>query len=362
METPLTTTFFLGSNTSSGFYSLYHPFLTPNAPEQLFLLKGGSVCGRSAFLQRVGQGLSQRGYPVTYVPCSCDPAALDALLLESLGMVLISGTYPHLAEPQVPSPQPRYLDLSLAAPPLGSPHHSQAIDSHAHGYRTCHQRACRCLTAAAAIGVEGNVFLLTPTVKEKMTKRVHGILSREGKSLKKELGHITQRFLGSMTSHGLLCPFDTVDALCQRVYALSDSYGLAHIMIGQLADGFVTNGYDVIACPSPLSPQQLDHLIVPALSLAFVTSTATHPYLKKPYRHIRIDPMADQDLLLEHKGKLRFARKISGALLEEAATSLAEGKAHYERLDALYHPYVNFEMLYQLADRWVAEWVPMPES
>ena len=63
----------------------------------------------------------------------------------------------------------------------------------------------------------------------------------------------------------MLCGFDTVQALCPRVYELADSYGLAAGMLDFLAGAFRSAGYDVTLCPSPLFPERTEHLLVPEL-------------------------------------------------------------------------------------------------
>ena len=165
------------------------------------------------------------------------------------------------------------------------------------GYKACYQRVYRCLTAAAQIGEDLRSLLLTPALEAKMAKRARGILSREVKKGDGEAGRAVQRFLGGVTWKGVLCQFETVDALCKRVYELADTYGLAHSMLTHLAAGALASGHDVIVCPSPLFPDRMEHLLIPSLSLAFVSASPSLPYPKRPYRRIRLDAMADAALL-----------------------------------------------------------------
>ncbi|MFQ7857084.1 MAG: hypothetical protein ACLRIS_20120 [Flavonifractor plautii] len=91
-----------------------------------------------------------------------------------------------------------------------------------------------------------------------------------------------QRFLGGVTWKGVLCQFETVDALCKRVYELADTYGLAHSMLTHLAAGALASGHDVIVCPSPLFPDRMEHLLIPSLSLAFVSASPSSPIPNAP--------------------------------------------------------------------------------
>ena len=233
-------------------------------------------------------------------------------------------------EPKYPGLVERYVNLGDCYDRAGLQPLRQELMGCMKGYKACYQRAYRCLTAAAQIGEDLRSLLLTPALEAKMAKRARGILSREVKKGDGEAGRAVQRFLGGVTWKGVLCQFETVDALCKRVYELADTYGLAHSMLTHLAAGALASGHDVIVCPSPLFPDRMEHLLIPSLSLAFVSASPSLPYPKRPYRRIRLDAMADAELLRRNKARLKFSRKVSAALVEEAVDSLAQAKAQPE--------------------------------
>ena len=218
------------------------------------------------------------------------------------------------------------------------------------GYKGCYQRACRCLTGAAQLAEDDRTILLTQELESRMARRARGILSREMKGVGTEDGRATQRFLGGVTWQGVLQRAETVVSLCERIYELSDSWGLAHSMLVQLSAGAMASGRDVILCPSPLCPDRLEHVLVPSLSLAFVSSVPAAPWPGKPYRRIRMDAMADRELLRRNKARLRFSRRVQAALTEEAVSALAQAKGMHDRLEAVYNPHVDFGRVYQTAD------------
>ena len=57
--------------------------------------------------------------------------------------------------------------------------------------------------------------------------------------------------------------------------------------------------------------------------------------------------MADAELLRRNKARLKFSRKVSAALVEEAVDSLAQAKAMHDELEGLYNPHVDFDRVYQ---------------
>lgn len=350
MQTEPKICFFLGANSPSGFYSLYDQLIDPAQARDILILKGGPGCGKSSLMRRVGQAAEERGYQVEYIVCSGDPDSLDGVVLPQLQTALVDGTAPHVVEPKFPGAVERYVNMgdcydADALWPL-----KQEIMDCMKGYKGCYQRAYRCLSAAADIMENQRSMLLTDALSQKMAKRARGILAREIPWRKSERpGQVKQRFLGAVTHRGTMCLYGSVLAQCGRVYTLLDSCGLAHELLLHLLAGAVDSGFDVIACPDPMAPERLAHLLIPQLNLAFLTITSSLPFLQKPYRAIRLDAAADSETIRRSRPRLRFAKKVSAALVEEAVDSLAQAKALHDNLEAIYNPHVDFERVDQMA-------------
>lgn len=255
-----------------------------------------------------------------------------------------------MVEPKYPGVVERYVNMGLCYDTQGLAPLRGDIISCMSGYKGCYQRAYRCLGAAAEVFEDQRSTLLTDSLSEKMAKRARGILTRELRKKKGASGgQVKQRFLGAVTHAGPLCLFETAQAQCGRIYELADNCGLAHELLVHLLAGITAEGWDVIACPDPMAPQRLAHLLVPQLDLAFLTSTADLPFPGTPYRRIRLDAAADKELLRRSRPRLRFAKKVSSALMEEAMASLAQAKSMHDDLEALYNPHVDFELVEAMA-------------
>lgn len=345
--------FFLGANSPGGFYSLYDQLLAPGETEELLILKGGAGCGKSTLMSQVAARAEAKGIPVEYIRCSGDPDSLDAILLPDRRAAIVDGTAPHVVEPRLPGAVERYVNLGECYDHRGLQTVRKELEGAMEGYGECYARAYRCLRAAAEIMADRTALVQTPALEEKMARRAKGILSRECRRSGREEGKVRQRFLSAITHRGPLVEFGTVDRLCKRVYELSDSYGLSHLMLTHLLAGATAAGWDVIACPAPMAPDRLEHLLLPQLSLAFVTSGGL-PYPKRPYRRLRLDAMVDRELLRRNKARLSFSKKVSAALVDEAVSSLAQAKSMHDALEAVYNPYVDFGKV-RAAAEWAAE-------
>ena len=345
--------FYLGANSPGGFFSLYDQLIDPAGAEEVLILKGGAGCGKSTLMKAVAAQAEERGLQVEYIPCSGDPDSLDAIVLPERRAAIVDGTAPHVVEPACPGAVERYVNLGDCYDHKGLKPRRGELQEAMKGYKGCYARAYRCLDAAAEIAADLRALVVTPAVEAKIARRAKGILSREVRRGGGEGGRVRQRFLSAVTHKGPLVEFGTVERLCRRVYELSDTYGLSHLMLTHLLSGAAAAGHDVIACPSPMAPDRLEHVLVPGLSLAFVTSSPALPYEKPPYRRIRMDAMADPEAVRRNKARLRFSRKVSAALVEEAVDSLAQAKAMHDNLEAIYNPYVDFDRVHALAG-WAA--------
>ena len=96
-----------------------------------------------------------------------------------------------------------------------------------------------------------------------------------------------------------------------------------------------------------VAPDRLAHLLIPQLGLAFLSSGGG--FSPKPYRRIRLDGAAETDVLRRSRPRLRFARKVSAALVDEAVDSLAQAKAMHDVLEGIYNPHVSFDRVEEMA-------------
>ena len=350
MQTEPKVRFYLGANSPGGFHSLYDELLRPEEARSIYILKGGPGCGKSSLMRRVGAAMEEHGLDVEYIVCSGDPDSLDAVVIPALKTAVVDGTAPHVVEPRYPGLVESYVNLGACYDLDGLLTVKDELKGCMKGYKGCYQRAYRCLTAAAQLAEDNRSLLLTQSLEDKLARRAKGILSREMRGEGDQAGRSVQRFLSGITWKGPLWNFDTVELLCERVYELSDPWGLAHGMLVQLAAGAMASGRDVIVCPSPLCPDRMEHLLIPALSLALVTTTPANPWPHKPYRRIRIDGMADPELTRRNRARLRFARRVAAALTEEAVDALAQAKGMHDELEQLYNPHVDFPQVYAMAD------------
>lgn len=347
--------YFLGANTPTGFYSLYHELSDPGRIKRLYILKGGPGCGKSSFMKRIARHAEASGLAVQSILCSGDPDSWDAVILPQSGIAVVDGTAPHVVEANCPGAVETYFDLSRFYDYHALQEVKEQLLEVTAGYQDCYRQAYRCLGAAGELQRNLLEDADSRELRLRLEKRAKGIVTREIKKTGHGTGVVEERFLSALTHRGTLCLWDTVSAQADRVYELVDNYGTGHHLLLPILNAARSAGYHVIVCRDPMTPDRLAHLILPELSLAFVTSAGELTWPHRAYRRLRLDAMAEQTLQQISRPKLRFTRKVAEALIADGISNLSRAKALHDHLEGLYNPHVDFDGVYAAADNLAQE-------
>ena len=87
--------FFLGANSAHGFVSYFKDVYDPLDSWQSYIIKGGPGTGKSSLIRRVISEMAKNKQNVEIVPCSSDPASLDAAVFPDIKACIMDGTAPH---------------------------------------------------------------------------------------------------------------------------------------------------------------------------------------------------------------------------------------------------------------------------
>lgn len=341
----MVTNFFVGANSGEGFQNLFSEVVDLADTYDLMILKGGPGVGKNTFMREIGRCMEAAGAPVEYLWCSGDPDSLDGVVLPSIRCAVVDGTAPHVMEPQYPAAVDRYVNLGRFYDLTAAKAAAEEVKEHTHAYKAAYQRAYRNLKAARQVELDTIAAVRETFDASKAERRTMGIIARELRRGGGEAGKTTRRFLGSLTHKGYIWRFDSVDALCPKVYELADSYELAGETLAQLHRAAEANGWNTIACMAPEDPRRMEHLLIPGLGLGFVMSRPEMEYGGKPYRRICLDAMTEP----KNRARLRFQLRMTALLREEGMVALREAKTNHDALEAVYNPYVDFDGVRALA-------------
>lgn len=335
----MTTHFYLGANSGEGFASLYDQLGALDDTYDRMILKGGPGVGKSTFMKSIGKAMEEAGTDVEYLWCSGDPDSLDGLVLPQLHCSIVDGTAPHVIEAEYPAAVDRYVDLGRFYDLTAAKRNRKEIVAYTTENHAAYARVYHNLKAARQVELDALTAVQKTMDWDRAERRLDGIIARELRRRGTEEGRTVKRFLGSITFKGPQWRFDSVKTLCPRVYELADSWELSGILLKRLHSEAVRKGWNTIVCPAPEDPKRPEHLLIPGLGLAFVTSRPGMTYPDKPARRIRLDAMVRP----EGRARLRFETRMAALLREEAVSALQEAKTAHDRLEGVYNPYVDFD-------------------
>lgn len=350
--------FFLGANSAEGFVSLYDQWVDQKTIQAFYVIKGGAGCGKSTLMGRVAARMEQEGYEVEYIRCSGDPDSLDGIRIPEKGAAMVDGTSPHTIDPAYTGATGHYIDLGAGYDRKALSDLREEIVAAVRDYRACYPAAYRRIQSAKESWDRGRKPMRTQETLDKTAKRAEAILKRELKGTREGRGTTCRRFLGGITCRGKLFLEGTVQTLCREGYWIRDDYGLAGDLLACLEQGFLDRGYDVIACPSEIDPSRLAHLLIPDRSLAFVTGKVTGA----EFRTIRTESLVEKEALQEGKSFLRLSDRVAEELVREGVEHLARAKENHDALERLYHPYVDFSLAEEMAERITREILDLPDT
>ncbi len=331
--------FFLGATTAAGFHG-YFSQLGPQEGHHLYLLKGGPGCGKSTLMRRLAK---QAQEPIQYIHCCSDPHSLDGVIFCDQGAAVLDATAPHTVEPNAPGAAETVICLydSLDSSKL-RPQQKMIEDLIAQGVGIKH-RAARYVASASNLLFDNRRTAACATDFNKIRRYVSGLADRvlpRGKTTGRE----QIRLLSGITPEGMIFYRDTIPALANQIYVFQDTYGAASRLAMELLRAeALARGCFVITCRCALHPDdKIDHLILPGLGIAFLTSNPWHTCRFPGQKNIHCSRFMDTVHLRLSHNRMRFNQKTADSFLEQAIELMAQARSCHDSLEACYAPAVDF--------------------
>ncbi len=339
-------TYFLGANSHSGFYSLYEHFAA--APgDFLHIIKGGPGTGKSGFMRKMAEKAEQRGLVCERVLCSGDPDSLDGLYIPELKLGWVDGTAPHVCEPATFAVSGNYVNLSaFCRVPLDG-NSCRDIEVLNTQYKGLYARGYAALSAAERLRAAVDCSCWTEERLSAAKKRICAILYRHGYANESGDREIKHCFASAISCKGLVQLRAEVNKLCKLKYILQNDYQGADILLGYAAAKAEDMGVDVIYCHSPLNPERIEGLILPAAGLGLFNSD----WDEDGCRHIRLDEMIPSAIQREQRSQRRKTARIRQECMDLAVEKLALAKELHDELEAQYRPYMDFDALTEFTEK-----------
>lgn len=346
-------TYFLASNSADGFINGFSHAFDPKKGWRTYLIKGGPGTGKSGFMKKVAAYFSDRGETVEIVPCSSDPDSLDAVVLKDRYTVILDATAPHTVDPVYPGVSEEILDFGQFWDTDLLNLSREEIISLTDSNKALHKRASRIISA---IGQINRNQLKLSLVATDIDKTFDFAVKLSGRYIKPCKSTASERviYLSALTPRGEVFYGDTIDKMCDEKVVILDEYGtVSNIIFSCLRDYALKNGADIITVKNNILPgEQIDHILIPELSLAFCSSRNGMKINDDGVRKIHAERFMNRETLREARSRLHFGKRLSKELTDGAIAVLKEAKDVHDKLELCYIKSMDFERVNEFSRRF----------
>lgn len=345
-----------GGNTPVGFFSYYPYIIDRTKAKRVLILKGGPGTGKSTMMLKVGLELAKQGLNVEFMHCSSDNNSLDGVVIPKLKIAVIDGTSPHIIDPIYPGAVDEIINLGLfwnEKDFIGSREDIISVNSKIKAYFAT---AYRYLRAAASLKEDTENIFENALDKGRETIFIYDLIIK----LFGDAGPAGTRgmqrrlFASAITPKGFSDYLDSISA-ANRVVRLSAPAGNStQNILEALKNAAILRGFDIETYFCPMSPERIEHIVIPELSISIITANEYHDtsginsencftcHISDFYSKEKVDDFSKQ---------LEFNRTYFEVLLQRAIASIAEAKSAHDELEKFYIKNMDFIGLSHFRDK-----------
>jgi hypothetical protein len=347
---------FPGGNTSLGFFSYYSNIITQEEADKLIIIKGGPGVGKSTFMKRIGEEMLKKGYDVELLHCSSDNNSLDGVKIPELKVAFIDGTSPHVVDPKSPGAVDEILNFGEFWNEAGIRVHKQDIIKVNKEIGQIFARGYKYLKAAYALYEDSAAINSEAMNKGEVNLSVSKLMEElfAGKVISKEEGKQRCLFASAITPKGFCNYLDTI-LITDKVYEIKGGIGTGEEKIlEKIKTAAIERGFYVEAYYCALNPYKLEHLVIPALNVAFTTTNYYHSSNKNKFVSIDMQQFLNPKILACYKDDLYQNLNEMNDLLSIALLTINRAKVLHDQLETYYIPNIDFEAINKCFDKTMA--------
>lgn len=342
--------YFLAANSCEGFVSHFGNCYNPKDNWKVYIIKGGPGTGKSSFMKFLAAKAAEKEIKTVLCPCSSDPDSLDAVIFPEIKKVVLDGTSPHTLDPKFPAVCEEILNFGEFWKTDKIERSREEILNLCDNNSSLHFTAARYLFAAGELLRDSYKIALACTQKKKAEKVAEKLCKRLIPASHNK-GFEWVRFIGGVTPKGIVSFTDTLLKSAENTVIINDPFGAAsNIIMKKVREYALSRNYEIISLKSPFLPSTiLDHILIPELSLCFARE-CEYQQFGTDVRRIHARRFTDIHALNLSRERLRFNKKLSREMLNEACVTLKKAKAVHDEIEKYYVSAMDFEGLTAFAE------------
>ncbi len=348
---------YLGGNTRKGFVSYYDQILQED-DSRVFLLKGGPGTGKSTFIKRVVGVLQKAGCSMDVLHCSGDPSSLDGVLSPEAGIIVIDSTSPHQLDPACPGAREEIINLGHFWDAVMLSKYREDIVQYGQEKATYYRRAYHYLSAAGSVYDDSKYILEDEMERGKLQiftdKLTEEILYDMDKSI--QWGSDRPLFATAITPGGLQGDVGQLFS-GEKIYAIKTLFGMsASPVLNQIRKMALACGFDTESFYNGFDSSELEHLYIPALGTAVVTSNNYHEVQGiDGYYEYPMEGFLQEYFSYRAKDDLKYNKIRFDELLDKAVRALFKARQMHSEMEEIYVASMDFNALNLFLDQVIQD-------
>lgn len=340
------THYFLGGNTGQGFYSHFNYIISQKNATRIICLKGGPGTGKSSLMKKIGKAYIDKGFDVEFHHCSSDSDSLDGVLIKGLNVALLDGTAPHMIDPINPGAVDDIVNMGVCLKEENFKSLKADILKLNGEIGKTFRRAYRFFGAAKSIYEDWYTFnndALDTYSVNLLKENLKNLILPDALDTPGEARHL---FATAFTPKGIVTYIPTIIKDFSKVYVIKGGPGTGKTSLLQyIADEAIKRGFNVEILHTPLCPQNIEHLIIPELSAAIVTSNEINKMdFEGHYTVYDMNDFLEQDYIGYNLSSIMDVRAIFYILLQKGLDCIKSAKSLHDELEKFYVPNMDFSM------------------
>lgn len=344
--------FFLGSFSPQGFKTNFGEIIVEQ-DYRTIILKGSAGTGKSSLMKAVSKHFNENNISEFY--CSSDPNSLDAVVLKDKKLIIVDGTSPHIFDPSFPAVKDKILNLGDFWDEEKLLQNREEIIHTTKEHKKLMERTQRYVKAVSSI-LSDTHSIASDAI---LTEKLDGFVLRLTKKLAIKKRNTTpkafSRQLSALTPKGYITHTQQLKSF--ETYILHDNlFAGSDKILKKLSDFFLSKGYDVIlSCSNLFSQPIYEHILVPQLGLAFLSSNPLTGLNLSDAKIINTHRFYDKQALAMRKSRLKLNKKACTELVTEAQLTMQNALILHNSLEKYYISAMDFSRVNQATQQIISQ-------
>lgn len=336
---------FPGGNTSRGFHSFYSYIISQDEARRIICIKGGPGTGKSSLMKKIGIYFNEKGYNIEYHHCSSDNNSLDGLVIKGLNVAILDGTSPHVVDPKNPGAVDEILNMGDCWNEEGFKiYRTKIIDINKTVGKTF-KRAYRFFGSAKLVYDDWHTYNNEALNINKLNLLKESIKESLFTTSPSNIGFDRHLFATAFTPNGIITYIENLASDYKNVYILKGGPGTGKTNVLEfLSDEALKRGFNVEIFHTPLIPEKIEHILIPNLNVAILTSNEINN-LVFPGTIIDMNDCLDPNTLQRNKYETEYDASEFYTLLNKGLSTIKEAKGLHDELETFFIPNMDFSKL-----------------